>query len=156
MEEMLYISQHSKESPFHLIGHLYLFLDYLIQSSKSSNLIQSDKMSNYYIREAIHYIEQNFQNNISIDEISKICGINRSYLSKLFRSSIGRSPQEFLINYRMIKATELLKLTSLSIGDIGSAVGYENQLHFSRAFKTIYGISPREWRAQNKPIHSPH
>ncbi len=156
MEEMLYISQHSKESPFHLIGHLYLFLDYLIQSSKSSNLIQSDKMSNYYIREAIHYIEQNFQNNISIDEISKICGINRSYLSKLFRSSIGRSPQEFLINYRMIKATELLKLTSLSIGDIGSAVGYENQLHFSRAFKTIYGISPREWRAQNKLIHSPH
>jgi transcriptional regulator, araC family len=56
----------------------------------------------------------------------------------------------------MIKATELLKLTSLSIGDVGYAVGYENQLHFSRAFKTIYGISPRKWRAQNKLIHSPH
>ena len=34
--------------------------------------------------------------------------------------------------------------------DIGSAVGYENQLHFSRAFKNIYGVSPREWRKQNK------
>ncbi|MDO4465165.1 MAG: AraC family transcriptional regulator, partial [Bacillota bacterium] len=34
--------------------------------------------------------------------------------------------------------------------EIGSAVGYENQLHFSRAFKTIYGISPREWRNQHK------
>ena len=41
------------------------------------------------------------------------------------------------MNYRMIKATELLKLTSLSIADVGSAVGYENQLHFSRAFKNI-------------------
>lgn len=50
----------------------------------------------------------------------------------------------------MLKATELLKLTSLSIAEIGSAVGYENQLHFSRAFKRIYGISPREWRNSQK------
>ena len=43
----------------------------------------------------------------------------------------------------------LLKLTSLSIGDVGLAVGYANQMHFSRAFKNNYGISPREWRYQN-------
>ena len=49
----------------------------------------------------------------------------------------------------MIKATELLKLTKMSIGDISKAVGYENQLHFSRAFKKIYNISPREWRNAN-------
>lgn len=54
------------------------------------------------------------------------------------------------MNYRMVKAAELLKLTSLSIADIGSAIGYENQLHFSRAFKNIYGVSPREWRNQHK------
>ena len=50
----------------------------------------------------------------------------------------------------MVKAAELLKLTDLSIGDIGNAVGYPNQLHFSRAFKHTYGISPREWRNKNK------
>ena len=54
------------------------------------------------------------------------------------------------MNYRMVKAAELLKLPSLSIADIGSAIGYENQLHFSRAFKNIYGVSPREWRNQHK------
>ena len=150
MNEMLYIVHHAKESPFHLIGHLYLFLDYLTQSAKSKKLVQSSKMSDYYIKEAINYIEQNFQNNITIEDIAAICGINRSYFGKIFRNSIGRSPQEFLMNYRMVKATELLKLTSLSIAEIGSAVGYENQLHFSRAFKTIYGISPREWRNQHK------
>ena len=95
-------------------------------------------------------IEQNFQNNITIEDIAAVCGINRSYFGKIFRNSIGRSPQEFLMNYRMVKATELLKLTSLSIAEIGSAVGYENQLHFSRAFKTIYGVSPREWRNQHR------
>ena len=84
------------------------------------------------------------------EEIASACGINRSYFGKIFRKSIGRSPQEFLMNYRMVKATELLKLTSLSIAEIGSAVGYENQLHFSRAFKTVYGISPRQWRNQHK------
>lgn len=149
-EEMLYIAQHGKESPFHLIGHLYLFFDYLTQSSKSTKLVQSSKMSDYYIKEAIHYIEQNFQNNITIEEIAALCGINRSYFGKIFRKAIGRSPQEFLMNYRMVKATELLKLTSLSIAEIGCAVGYENQLHFSRAFKTIYGVSPREWRNRHK------
>ena len=150
MNEMMYIVHHAKESPFHLIGHLYLFLDYLTQSAKSTKLVQSTKMSDYYIKEAINYIEQNFQNDISIEDIAAVCGINRSYFGKIFRNSIGRSPQEFLMNYRMVKATELLKLTSLSIAAIGSAVGYENPLHFSRAFKTIYGISPREWRNQHK------
>ena len=149
-DEMLYIVNHPNESSFHLIGHLYLFMDYLLQSAKSTKLVSSGRMSDYYIKEAINYIEQNFQNNISIEDIATVCGINRSYLGKIFRNSIGRSPQEFLMNYRMVKATELLKLTSLSIADISSAVGYENQLHFSRAFKNIYGVSPREWRNQNK------
>lgn len=150
VKEMDYIVHHPKESPFHLIGHLYLFFDCFTRSAKTETLVKSSKMSDYYIKEAIHYMEQNFQNNITIEDIAAVCGINRSYFGKIFKNSMGRSPQEFLMNYRMVKATELLKLTSLSIADIGSAVGYENQLHFSRAFKNIYGISPREWRNQHK------
>jgi AraC-like DNA-binding protein len=63
---------------------------------------------------------------------------------------IGQSPQDFLIRYRMSKATSLLTSTSLSIGDISVQVGYPNQLHFSRAFRNIYGMSPRQYRQQNK------
>ncbi len=150
MNEMLYIIRHPKETPYHLIGHLFLFLDYLTQSTRITVPKQSSRMSDYYIKEAINYIEQNFQNDITIEEIANLCGINRSYFGRIFKNAIGRSPQEFLMNYRMVKAAELLKLTSLSIAEIGSAVGYENQLHFSRAFKTVYGISPREWRTQHK------
>lgn len=150
MQEMTYIVHHAKEAPMHLIGHLYLFLDYLTRSATRTTPLHSSKMSDYYIKEAINFIEQNFQNNISIEEIAGVCGINRSYFGKIFRNSVGCSPQEFLMHYRMVKARELLKLTSLSIADIGSAVGYENQLHFSRAFKGIYGVSPREWRNRYK------
>lgn len=102
------------------------------------------------VKEALSFIEQNFQNDISVEDIASTCGLNRSYFGKIFKNAVGKSPQEFLLNYRMIKASELLKLTQLSIGDISTAVGYANQLHFSRAFKNIYGISPREWRKQNR------
>ena len=94
-------------------------------------------------------MEQNFQNDITVENIAYSCGLNRSYFGKIFRENTGKSPQEFLISYRMTKAAELLKLTKLSIADIGNAVGYPNQLHFSRAFKNVYGISPRQWRNEN-------
>ncbi len=146
VNEMLYIVNNSEQSSLHLMGHLYLFLDNLLQSCKRIGKIHSNKMSEYYIKEAIVYIEQNFHNNISIEGISQVIGINRSYFSKLFKQIIGKSPQEFLINYRMIKATELLRTTQLSVSDIGKSIGYENALHFSRAFKNIYGVSPLNWR----------
>ncbi len=149
-DEMSYINEHTNESPYHLIGHLYLFLDNLMQSCRRVTPARSSKMSDYYIKEAITYIEQNFQNDISIEELASTLGIDRSYFGKIFRKTMGKSPQEFLISYRMIKATELLQLTDLSIGNIGKAVGYENQLHFSRAFKKHYGVSPKHWREDHK------
>ncbi|MDY3656086.1 MAG: AraC family transcriptional regulator [Ruminococcus callidus] len=147
--EMLYISRHKDESPFHLIGHLYLFLDYLLRSAADEHLEHGSKLREFYIHEALTYIEHNFQNEITIEDIAGVCGLNRTYFGKIFKEALGKTPQEFLLNYRMLKAAELLKLTSLSIGDVGLAVGYANQMHFSRAFKNNYGISPREWRYQN-------
>lgn len=106
------------------------------------------KLRDFYIHEALEYISHNFQNDISVEQIADICGLNRSYFGKIFKEAVGVTPQEFLLKYRMTKAAELLKLTQLSIGEISSAVGYENQLHFSRAFKSVYGASPKNWRAE--------
>lgn len=148
-DEMLYIINHKDDSPFHLIGHLYLFIDSFVKSSAITRISKSNNLRDFYIKEALSFIEQNFQNDITVEEIAACCGLNRSYFGKIFHEVLGKSPQEFLISYRMTKATELLKLTSLSIAEVGSAVGYSNQLHFSRAFKKIYGISPRQWRNEN-------
>ncbi len=148
--EMLYIAKNRDASPFHLIGHLYLFLDYLMRSAADEQMASGGKLRDFYIHEALTYIEHNFQNDITIEDIAAVCGLNRTYFGKIFKEALGKTPQEFLVNYRMLKAAELLKLTTLSIGDIGIAVGYANQMHFSRAFKNSYGISPREWRNQNR------
>lgn len=150
-DEMLYIAEHHDAPPFHLMGHLYLFIDYLSRSS-SSQMTTSGRVRDFYIKEALNYIEQNFQNDISIENIASFCGLNRTYFGRIFKETVGKSPQQFLLSYRMAKAAELLKLTELSISDIGNAVGYPNQLHFSRAFKNVYGVSPREWRNKNQMI----
>ena len=147
--EMLYIVNHKDASPFHLIGHLYLFIDSFLRSSTSAQTGMGNSLRDFYIKEAFSYIEQNFQNDISVEDIAASCGLNRSYFGKIFHENMGKTPQEFLISYRMTKATELLKLTGLSVADIGNAVGYPNQLHFSRAFKNVYSISPRQWRYEN-------
>jgi AraC-like DNA-binding protein len=152
LDEMNYIVSHSDASSLNLIGHLYLFLDLLTQSSASRQVLSSGSLRDFYAKEALSFIEKNFQNDISVEDIAANCKLNRTYFSVIFKDSLGQSPQEFLIRYRMSKAEQLLKLTKLSIGDIGNAVGYPNQLHFSRAFKTVFGVSPRAWRNQNKIV----
>jgi AraC-like DNA-binding protein len=149
-DEMLYITDHAKESTLHLIGHLFLFLDALIQSSAARRETTGSQLRDFYIQEAINYMEQNYQRDLTVEELAEVCKLNRSYFSKLFKESMGCPPQEFLIRMRLSKATELLRNSDSSIGNISQSCGYPNQLHFSRAFKKRYGVPPREWRVQNK------
>ena len=76
--EMLYIVEHKEESPFHLIGHLYLFIDSLVRSCSLTQLSRGNSLRDFYIREAVSFIEQNFQNAISVEDIAASCGLNRS------------------------------------------------------------------------------
>lgn len=149
-QPMLYIANHSAASPLNLIGHLCLFLDGLIQSSATRRELHGTRLQDFYIQEAVTYMEHNYQRELTVEEIADVCKLNRSYFSKLFKDVAGCPPQEFLIRLRLSKAAELMKTTRSPIGDISVMCGYPNQLHFSRAFKKRYGLSPREWRARNK------
>lgn len=149
-EQMLYIVKNSSESSLHLIAHLYLFFDYLIKGKNLNLNTIGGNLKDFYIREVIAFIEQNYQNNIKVEDIANWCNLNRCYLTKIFKKYKNVSLQQFLIKYRMSKACEKLKLTSLSIKSIAESVGYDNQLNFSRAFKNEIGISPSEYRNKNK------
>lgn len=152
-DTMTNIARSESRSPLYLIGQLYLFADYLTRSSSTRYLPpHSSKIQDFYVKEAMTFIEQNFQNDISVEDIAAFCNLNRNYFGKIFRKAVGKTPQEFLINYRMAKASELLKMTDMTIGSISVAVGYPSQLHFSRAFKNVYGMPPKEWRNEYKII----
>lgn len=149
-DTMLYIAGNPNVSTLHRIGHLCLFLDALIQSSSTRREPRKSQLRDFYVQEAIIFMEQNYQRDLTVEAIAEVCKLDRSYFSKLFKERKGCPPQEFLIRLRLGKAAELMKMTSISISDIAVAVGYPNQLHFSRLFKQRYGVSPRKWRSQNK------
>lgn len=149
-EAMLYIADHSKSSTLNLIGHLCLFLDALIQSSSTRREVRASRLQDFYIQEAVIFMEHNYQRELTVEEVADACKLNRSYFSKLFKENMGCPPQEFLIRLRLSKAAERMRSSKASIGEISASCGYPNQLHFSRAFKKRYGVSPREWRLQNK------
>lgn len=146
LNEIMYIVDNGSTRPMLLIGHAFLFLDQLIASSSNRIPRSGKRLSDFYMKEALSFIEQNYQRDISIEDIANFCGLNRSYFGKIFRKTMGKTPQDFLLSYRMAKAAQLLKETSLSISNISHMVSYQNPLHFSRAFKNIYGYSPRQYR----------
>ena len=127
-----------------------MFLDLLIKTSFNSKDLSASKVKDFYIREAITFIEQNYMRAITIEDIAQFCNLNRSYLGKLFKETVHKTPQQFLIYYRMKQASELLRLSDMAINEVGKSVGYQNQLHFSRAFKNVYGQSPSQWRKNNQ------
>jgi AraC-like DNA-binding protein len=150
VKNMVYIATSKNATPFDLIGHLYLVLDNMMRSIKVTEQHSGNRLVDFYMHETMVFIEQNYMYNISIEDIANNIGLNRSYFGKLFKRETGKTPQSFLLNYRMIKACEYLKRTEMHIADISQAVGYENQLHFSRAFKNVYGLSPMQWRKANR------
>jgi len=132
------------------VGHLYLFIGYLINSSLSQRSATGGSIRNFYINESMRFIERHYQQDINVADIAASCGIDRSYLSKIFFRRFDITPHEFLLRYRVNKSCELLKVTDLSIGEISAMVGYPNQFSFSRIFKNVLGKSPREWRNEHR------
>lgn len=154
-EELLHLaSSPSGTSPLHLIGHLYLVMDAILTGSSSKNRIQNGKRSQFYTNEAITFISQNYALPITVEDMAQRLNLDRSYFGKIFKETMGQAPQEFLIRYRMSRAAELLKTSDIPVKEISLQVGYPNQLHFSRAFKNVYGSSPRTYRQNNRIIKS--
>lgn len=103
-----------------------------------------------YVNHALDYIENNYYKNIRISAIADYIGINRSYLTTCFKKVLDMSPHEYLIEYRISQAKNLLLSTNLAVNDIAEKVGYTDSLAFSKIFKNHTGMSPRTYRYKNK------
>lgn len=146
IKQMQSIINHPKRNSSFIIGYLYLFVNSLIESSINSNLNEMDDLNKFYIREALNFIELNYNRNISVEDIAKRCNLSKSYFSRIFKKHMNVTPQKFLIEYKMLHACNLLKDKTLSINTISESVGYSNQFNFSVAFKKKYNKSPSNWR----------
>ena len=93
-----------------------------------------------------HYIEQNYAENLSLNDIAKRFNVSAYYLSRLFKDQTDFSPIQYLNRRRIGEAQSLLMTTNYGIAQIASLVGYENINYFSTAFTKMTGISPTMYR----------
>ncbi|WP_141501246.1 AraC family transcriptional regulator [Paenibacillus luteus] len=123
-----------------------LFAEWLDMLTAPQAIGYLPKAKEVYVRKAMEYIKTNYYNKVSITELAGMIGIDRIYLSSLFKESIQLSPQMYLLQYRMDKACDLMNNQQLSISDISHSVGYSDPLLFSKMFKKVKGISPSHYR----------
>ena len=98
-------------------------------------------------REARKYIESNYANeNLTLGEVASKIGITPNYLSSIFGKDDGENFSEYLNRIRIQKAAQLLKSSSMSIDNIAHEVGYSDSFYFSKVFRKLIGITPREYR----------
>lgn len=102
-----------------------------------------------YVNLAMEYITASYKDGINVSDIATHLGISRAYLNYVFQNELGQSIQQCLISFRMHKAANLLVSTTLTIKEISHAIGYADQLTFSKAFKKKFGSSPKQYRIDN-------
>lgn len=99
---------------------------------------------------ALAFINENFNRNLTVSEISKTALIPKSSLYEMFHTHFHCTVSEYINSKRIEKATELLLGGSLSIEEISERLGFSTQQYFSRIFKKIKGVSPAQFRKNNR------
>ena len=103
----------------------------------------------------MQYVNEFYMKKMSLDEISAHVGLNREYLSRLFRAETGTSLFQYITEVRMRKAAELLAANKdILIKEVALDVGIDDPYFFSKKFKTFYGISPTSfYENMHQPIN---
>ncbi len=92
------------------------------------------------------YLEEHYTEKITLEELSGHFFINKYYLTKLFKEAYGITILTYLEQKRITQAKNLLRFTAMTMEEIGEAIGMKDANYFSRRFKKIEGMSPREYR----------
>lgn len=114
------------------------------------NINYDDNRGKALIQKAVSYMEEHYQENLSLKDISKIIGLSGSYFSHLFKQETGKNYIEYLNEIRLERAMKDLNNSDEKIVVIAQKHGFQNLEYFSRYFKKKTGESPAKWRKTNQ------
>ena len=147
VRNMLRHSSYSEENDLIIQSDLYRFFAILMKEMRTTEKSRSDNR-NRYIQIAIQYIRNHYTSPIRVENIADYVGVHRSYLCSLFKQETGMSPQQYLANFRLSMASEMLAVTAYPIESVALSCGYQDPLVFSKAFKRKYQITPKGYRTR--------
>jgi AraC-like DNA-binding protein len=130
-----------------MVGYLYLFMAALMRETPDRKPRAANSATQYVLN-AIKFIQFNYSHNISIDDVARSVGVSRSHLYRVFMSNVGKSPIDYLTEYRINEACKLLRSGDLSIAEVAVSVGFFDQFYFSRVFKKSVGMPPSKYAAR--------
>jgi AraC-like DNA-binding protein len=128
-------------SAVRMSGYLQAVLGLLMERSP-----QDEHALSAYARQGAVFLQQNYSRAVGVEEAARYAGVSRSCLYRAFQAEFGCSPSAYLIRFRLQRACQLLRHSSLSIGTVALSVGFEDPYYFSRAFRREMGVSPTEYR----------
>lgn len=144
---------HAYQLPHHrdlmMNSILYEYL-YLWATNFPNTAIPSREKHISYVENALQYIENNYSDAITIQDLANWLSLERTYLYRLFKSMVGMSPQAYLLDVRIRQACTLLSDTELTITYIARSVGYEDSMYFSRLFRQKKGQTPSQYRDSHR------
>ncbi|WPX08287.1 AraC family transcriptional regulator [Anaerocellum danielii] len=101
------------------------------------------------IKAALDYINLNYSNPLSTEELSKITNLSKYYFCRLFKEITHLTPIDYINKFRVEKAIELIKNTNLSISEIAFEVGFNNVSYFIKIFKEYVGMTPLQYKKKD-------
>lgn len=114
--------------------------------SALGNDVKTFHKSYYRLKPALDFINKNFTNELTLQKLSEVCLMNRTYFSTFFKKVMQVNVWDYIENLRISHARLLLKTTNLSVTDICFDCGFKSVSHFSRVFKAHCKVSPIEYR----------
>lgn len=100
------------------------------------------------IRRAVAYINEHYTENITLEEVADVLGMNAMYTGQIFKKEMGISFKQYLAELRVEKAKGLLRSGNYKIYQVGEMVGYQSTQYFCSVFKKLTGVSPAEYEKQ--------
>jgi AraC-like DNA-binding protein len=125
------------------------------QYERFSQIIDNEKRNISAIDNALHYIRENYSENLSLGIILQLTNYSKSHFIRLFKECTGMNVSEYINKYRIEKACLDLIYTNNNITEIATASGFNNIQYFSRKFKEYMKCTPKQYQKKKKKLLAP-
>lgn len=106
----------------------------------------SDSSLNLKMKSVIEYIEKNYSEKITLEDLSRITGMTKNHFCRVFRALSGVTPFEYITRHRLMRARHMLKTADFPITDVALECGFSDSSYFIKVFGREYGITPAKFR----------